>query len=360
METRHAGRLAASLLALALIGCGETPSTDPSLPAPADPVAPAGESMEELLTSSQRELDQLKVAEEADARIALSRGPRRTIVEIAQATPELSILVQAVVKADLVEALSAPGARTVFAPTNDAFIALLGQLGLGSLDDIPDDVLRTVLLSHVFPGFNVPTVLFRPIDFLDYRLETLGGLKLDVSRAPHERSFQVNDIDIVVENVRASNGIVHVISQVLPVPDARPTIVEAALELASQGQFTALVAAVVKTGLVDALNDPHDRLTVFAPTDEAFARLGFTAQSIEALTNPADIDGLRDVLLDHVVGHEFDKGELRTFRFLRTLGGLFLRLDRGPTSVNGIPIVAGDAVRARNGVVHVIDGVLLP
>ena len=73
-------------------------------------------------------------------------------VAIAQQTPELSILVQAVVKAGLADALAADGNLTVFAPTNDAFVALLGQLGVKSLDDIPVATLRAVLLDHVVTG----------------------------------------------------------------------------------------------------------------------------------------------------------------------------------------------------------------
>ena len=116
----------------------------------------------------------------------------------------------------------------------------------------------------------------------------------------------------------------------------------------------------MKTGLADFLNNPHATLTVFAPTDEAFLRLGLTATSISALTDPEQIEGLRQVLLDHVVTRELQAAELALFRFAVAAGRLPLVIGRGVSTVNGITILAGDAVDAENGVIHVIDGVLLP
>lgn len=359
MWNRNTRALAAAAVALTLIACGDGAGTAPTTDSENDTSIPAGASVAEQQSAARQELDRLE-REEGSAAQAFNRGPRRTIVDIASANPDLSILVQAVVKADLVGALSAPGKRTVFAPTNDAFLALLADLGVASLDDIPVATLRTVLLSHVIPDANIASPFFRPIDWLDIRPSTLGPLSLEFERRDRAREFTVNGVDVLATDVRASNGIVHVIGAVLPVPDARPTIVEAALGLAAQGQFTALVAAVVKTGLVDALADETANLTVFAPTDDAFARLGLSAAAIDALTDPAEIDNLRNVLLDHVVAHEFSTPELRVFRFLKPLGGLLLRITGDVRAVNGVPFVALDAVDARNGVVHVIDGVLLP
>lgn len=359
MRTRVTHGLAAVALSVLLVGCGDSPPTEPSNPIPQPDLSiPSGESVAELQAEASRELERLEAGELRVAAAAPSGG-KKTIVEIASETPDLSILVQAVVRAGLVDALNAPGARTVLAPTNDAFVALLGRLGLGSLEQIPIATLQTVLLSHVIPKVNIRTDFFRPLDWLDIRSSTLGPITIEYERADRARAFTVNGIDIVAGDIRASNGLIHVIDQVLPVPDSRPTIVEAAVALAGQGQFTALVAAVVKTGLVDALANENANLTVFAPTDAAFARLGLTAASINALTDPAQIDGLRAVLLDHVVGHEFSKSELRVLRFLRPLGKLLLRIQGDVASVNGIRFVALDAVDARNGVIHVIDGVLV-
>ena len=87
-----------------------------------------------------------------DARAAPKGRPN--IVEVAQATPELSILVEAVVKAGLVETLAEGEDLTVFAPTNDAFVALLGDLGIASLDDVPAEAVADILLDHVVASSN--------------------------------------------------------------------------------------------------------------------------------------------------------------------------------------------------------------
>jgi transforming growth factor-beta-induced protein len=135
------------------------------------------------------------------------------------ATPDLSILVQAVQKAGLAGALAdRHGEYTVFAPTNEAFVALLGQLGLTSLDDVPVDTLRAILLDHVVP---------KELDAADVlRLaskgrpaHTLGGLDLRFTTSP----LQVNGVDVVATDVEGSNGTVHVISSVLLAPPTPAT-----------------------------------------------------------------------------------------------------------------------------------------
>jgi transforming growth factor-beta-induced protein len=137
--------------------------------------------------------------------------PATTIVSVAQGDADLSILVQAVVKAGLADTLSDPnGQFTVFAPTNKAFVALLGQLGVASLDDIPVETLRAVLLDHVVAG---------ELDAVDVvgRLESgegadsLGGLWLQFGAGP----LTVNGAHIVATDIEGSNGTVHVIDQVL-------------------------------------------------------------------------------------------------------------------------------------------------
>ena len=149
-------------------------------------------------------------------RVLLDPDPRPTIAGLAIGNPDLSILVQAVTKAGLVDAISDPNANlTVFAPTNEAFVALLGQLGLASLDDVPVDTLRGILLDHV---------VGQELDHVDLaarcgwwwgwhgtRTETLGGLKLRFSRD----GSRVNGTHIVASDVEGSNGTVHVIDAVL-------------------------------------------------------------------------------------------------------------------------------------------------
>jgi transforming growth factor-beta-induced protein len=277
-------------------------------------------------------------------------GPN--IVQLAQSNPDLSILVQAVVKAGYAQPLSQPGIDlTVFAPTNEAFLDLLGELGYTSLDQVPVPALQQILLDHVLPA-PVTAKQLAAWDIVDYRPTTFGYLTLDADRSP----AAVNDANIVVADVYASNGIVHVIDKVLLDPDPRPSIAELAIATPS---LSILVQAVVRTGLDGVLSEPGD-YTVFAPTNDAFLallnKLGYTS------LDQVDTDTLRGILLDHVVGAELDVvdvgGIIDTGTSVPSLGGLGLTFTSGPVAVNGIPIVATD-VEASNGTVHVISGVLL-
>jgi transforming growth factor-beta-induced protein len=278
-------------------------------------------------------------------------GPN--IVQLAQSNPDLSILVQAVVKAGYAEPLSQPGIDlTVFAPDNDAFIALLGQLGYSSLDEVPVGALQQILLDHVLPS-PVTSAQLAAWDVVDYRPTTFGYLTLDADRSP----AAVNDAGIVAADLYASNGIVHVIDKVLLDPDPRPTIAQLAI---ATPDLSILVEAVVRTGLVDVLSEPGD-YTVFAPTNAAFTSLlgalGYTS------LDQVDTATLRGILLDHVVGAELDAvdvgGVIDTGAVIPSLGGLGLTFTSAPLAVNGVPIAATD-IEGSNGTVHVITNVLLP
>lgn len=280
-------------------------------------------------------------------RRAPPRGPAPNIVELAQSAPQLSILVEAVSRAGLVDALAGPEPLTVFAPDNDAFLALLADLGFASLDAVPLDALTAILLDHVVPGENRASRL----EYLarnDGGLNPLGGLPLEFDRRP----LEVNDIAIVTADLRASNGVVHVIDAVLLEPDPRPLITE--LAVASPG-LSVLVQAAVRSGL-DRVLAAGAPFTVFAPTDAAFGRL-LDALGVASLD---DIDDrtLVNVLLDHVVAGEIDPIDAKGRRWYRALGRLPIVLDLDRDRVNGIAIL-GEAIEAENGTIYVIDDVLL-
>ena len=261
-----------------------------------------------------------------------------TIVELAQGNPDLSVLVQAVTKAGLADTLADRRADlTVFAPTNEAFAALLGQLGLASLDDVPVDTLKAILLDHVV-GERLSSRRLAWDDRRDVEPHALGGLALDYDRQP----AGVNDANVVAADVRAANGVVHVIDRVLLDPDPRPTI--AALAIGTP-ELSTLVQAVTKAGLVDAISDPNATLTVFAPTNEAFAAL--LAQLGLASLDDVPVDTLKAILLDHVVQGELDQVDLQRrgcswWQRTTTLGGLRLRFSGDGSRVNGADIVAAD------------------
>lgn len=274
---------------------------------------------------------------------------RPTIVALAQSDPNLSSLVAAVQKAGLVQTLSG-GNWTVFAPTNQAFAELLASLGLTSLDQVPADTVKAILFDHVIKGRRVSAQGLASADLLDHNLGTVGGLSLDADRAP----LSVNDADIVVADLKASNGRVHVIDKVLVDPDPRPNLVELAV---SEPNLSILVTAVQRAGLVETL--ATSKLTVFAPTNPAFisllGQLGYT--NIEQVP----VNTLKAILLDHVVAGELDAvdvaARIGSFR-IGTLGGLRLRVTANPLQVNGVDVIATD-VEAENGTVHLIDEVLI-
>lgn len=275
------------------------------------------------------------------------RGPQPNIVELAQSAPQLSILVEAVTRAGLVDALTGPDPLTVFAPNDDAFLALLHELGYPDLASVPLDALSAILLDHVVPGESRAARL----EFLartDGGLTALGGLPLEFDRLP----LEVNDVGVVTADLRASNGVVHVIDAVLLDPDPRPSIT--ALAVASP-ELSILVEAVVRSGL-DRVLAAGAPFTVFAPTNAAFARL-LDALGLAGL-DEVDDRTLVNLLLDHVVAAEIDPIDAPSRRWYRALGRLPLLVDLGRDRVNGVAIV-GDAIEAANGTIYVIDDVLI-
>ena len=278
-----------------------------------------------------------------------------TVVGVAQGDPRFSVLAEAVVAADLAGTLSATGPFTVFAPTDDAFTALLAELGMTKQQLLADKaLLRTVLQYHVLgaqvPKASVPvgkaiTTLQGGIFKID---STPGGLVVTDGRNRQAR--------ILATDVMASNGVVHVIDKVL-LP-ANRTIVATAQALPD---FSILVEAVAAAGLVDALNGAGP-YTVFAPTNAAFAKLlaelGVSKEQL--LANKAL---LTQVLTYHVVPGRVLKAEVPVGAAITTLQGQTFTVDGSLTITDGRGRKAGITatdVLASNGVIHVLDTVILP
>ena len=140
--------------------------------------------------------------------------PTKNIVEIAAGNPDFSILVQAVIKADLAETLATGGPFTVFAPTNDAFVALLAELGANSLDDIPVDVLTNVLLYHVVNG----RVYSSDLPSGPFTVPTLNGGTFEINASTLKiKDFNNREANLVpaLLNIQATNGVIHVIDRVI-------------------------------------------------------------------------------------------------------------------------------------------------
>lgn len=277
----------------------------------------------------------------------------QSIVEIAVGNSDFSILVSALQKADLVDALSGEGPFTVFAPTNDAFVKLLGELGITAEQLLNHPQLSEVLLYHVVSGKVMSTDLSNGM-----KAGTLLGeeIMVDISSG-----VKINSSNVTAADVEATNGVIHIIDTVL-VPssfklDAESlpkTVVDIAL---SSSDFSMLVSLLQKADLVGALQG-EGPFTVFAPTNEAFEKL-LSALGISAsdLMNQPD---LAKVLLYHVESGKVMSGDLSDGLKAPTLNGEELMFDlKDGVKVNTSSVVAAD-IESENGVVHVIDSVLVP
>ncbi len=280
----------------------------------------------------------------------------QTIVEIAAADPNFSILVDALeTNPDLLNALNGNGTYTVFAPTNDAFVALLGVIGQTSLNDIPTDVITRILQYHVVSGAAVASG-----DLTDGQMVAteLNGEEVTVSIAGG--TVSINNATVVAADVEASNGIIHVIDAVL-VPELEASIVNTIVEPAYfNNDFSILTEAVVTADLLETLIDPAGTYTLFAPTNSAFEAAGIT--SLSGLT----AEDLAPILTYHVLGTEIAAGDLPGTEgglaaTVESLGGNFyLTNNAGGVFINGNTEVVATDLTYDNGIVHVIDRTLLP
>lgn len=272
-----------------------------------------------------------------------------TIADNAIANPVFSSLVAAASKANLVGALSDNSKiYTVFAPTNAAFSALLASLGV-TMNDLSADALAPILLYHVLNGYvpaskvaegYFPTLSAAFGKNMVLKVATTGGVLLN------------NSSKVIATDVVATNGIIHVIDKVL----LPPTVVDLAQQ---NSMFSTLVLAVVKADLAKTLSGAG-AFTVFAPTNDAFAAL-FTAlkvSGVDALTK----EQLTPILLAHVVSGNVQSGSLSSggVTTLNTLKSLSIMVNSNGVTINGnINVVKAD-IQGKNGVVHVIDKVIVP
>jgi len=284
--------------------------------------------------------------------------PKDNIVSIASETPSLSILVDALTMfPDLVDALSSDGNYTVFAPTNDAFTALLGIIGQSSLDDVPEDVIERLLKYHV-----ISSAALMSGDLTDGQMAaTLLSDDDKVSVGISGSDVTINGANVTTANVEASNGIVHIVDAVL-VPSLELSIVNTIVEPAYFNKdFSILTEAVVTADLLSTLIDSEANYTLFAPNNDAFEAAGIT--SLEGLT----ANDLAPILTYHVLDTEvFGDGLPATGSAITSLGGdFYLSLNDNGTFINGLTEVttatlSGEALDYNNGVVHLIDRTLVP
>jgi transforming growth factor-beta-induced protein len=275
-----------------------------------------------------------------------SAGQQKNIVETAVSAGSFQTLATALEAAGLVEALQGDGPLTVFAPTDEAFAKLPQEQLNALLQPENKGQLASILTYHVVKGA-VPASAVVQLN----GAVTLNGQRVDI--ATKEGGVQVDTANVVKTDIQCSNGIIHVIdSVILPEFNKIPAVAESA------GQFGTLLAAAKAAGLVGALNG-EGPLTVFAPTDAAFA--GLPEGTVENLLKPENKDQLASILKYHVVsGRVYSDAALEAGSAATLLGPkLTISASGGKAMVNNAGLVATD-IDAANGVIHVIDAVLLP
>jgi transforming growth factor-beta-induced protein len=288
------------------------------------------------------------------------------IVDIAVNNEDFSILVAALTEADLVTALQGDGPFTVFAPTNTAFENLLEQLDISAADLLAHPQLTDVLLYHVVGGNIMST------DLSDGT--TASTLKGDDITIGVGSKVTINSSTVISPDIEATNGVIHVIDSVLVPTDFMLSedsmmddssdnmkdemhtqdIVDIAL---ADEQFSMLVMLLQRADLVGALQGDGP-FTVFAPTNDAFIDL-LTTLDITPEELMAQPD-LSKVLLYHVVSGSVMSTDLDDQLQASTLNGNNLIFDLSDgVMVNQSNIIAAD-IKASNGVIHVIDSILVP
>ena len=270
----------------------------------------------------------------------------KDIVTTAVEAGSFKTLAAALQAADLVDALKGKGPFTVFAPTDEAF----AKLPKGTVENLlkPENkaMLVNVLTYHVVPGKVTAdkVVGLRSAD-------ALNGQRLSIQ--VEDGTVIVAGAQVVKADVMASNGVIHVIDRViLPATD---NLVATA---AGAGTFRTLLAAAKAAGLAETLAEGGP-FTVLAPNDEAFAKL--PAGTVESLLKPENKAQLAAILKLHVIeGRAFASEVVKLDQVTPLSGGpLAVRVDGESVSIGGAKVLATD-VQASNGVIHVIDSVLLP
>ena len=268
-------------------------------------------------------------------------APEPNIVEVAEQAGSFQTLLAAAEAAGLAETLASEE-LTVFAPTDEAFAALPDGVVEYLLDN--PELLAEVLTYHVVAG-RVTAAQVAGVS----SVETLNGQSVAV--ATEGSTVRIGTATVVQADIEASNGIIHVIDDVLT------PLVDLVTTARLNGNFTTLLAALEAAGLDEVLRGMEGEYTIFAPTDAAFAEI--PQDDLDALL--ADSDALTAVLLYHAASGTIPASEVVTRSSIETLqgGSLSVSVNGDVVTVGSATVVATD-VAASNGVIHVIDGVLIP
>lgn len=273
-------------------------------------------------------------------------APTKDIVATAVGAGSFNTLAAALKAAGLVETLQGAGPFTVFAPTDEAF----AKLPAGTVENLlkPENkaTLIAILTYHVVPG----NVMAKDVVTLS-SATTVNGQRVDIRTK--DGKVMIDNATVAKTDIACTNGVIHVIdSVILPVDK---DIVSTASEA---GSFGTLLAAAKAAGLVETLQS-EGPFTVFAPTDEAFAKL--PKGTVEDLLKPENKAKLASILTYHVLPGRVYADQVGTTKAAPTVNGQMVNFSvyGGVAKINGATITATD-LETSNGVIHVIDTVILP
>jgi len=268
------------------------------------------------------------------------------IVDTAVTAGKFDTLVAAVKAAELVETLKGDGPFTVFAPSDDAFAKIPADQLEELLKPENKEKLQGILTYHVVGGAKVMAS-----DVVNMTsAKTANGQ--EVAIAVKDGVVSIDGAKVLTTDIECSNGVIHVIDSVI-MPKA--DIVDTAM---AAGSFKTLLAAVTSAELVETLKGDGP-FTVFAPSDDAFGKI--PAEKIAELLKPENKETLQRILTYHVVSGNVMAADVVKLTSAKTVNGkeVAIAVADGKVTVDGANVVATD-IKCANGVIHVIDSVLMP
>jgi len=308
---------------------------------------------------------------------SVNNGPTMDIVETAAAAGNFTTLLAAAEAADLVGALKSEGPLTVFAPTDDAFASLPEGTVEALLQDI--EALTSILTYHVTVGALDANAVVQ-----ETKIPTLNGAELTVT-VTGDGTVKIDDATVITTDIQTSNGIIHVIDAVV-IPGAGQSSKVAAIKSAGNYYGGGWIGYLIQNGRLQWLTKwlnlyTVTRLsglktlgvaidaaglkrtvkrggpfTIFGPTNDAFAAL--PEGTLEALI--ADPETLSNILLYHVVAGKVTSADVVNLTEATMANGGTVDITvNGGVMVNDANVVVVD-IMARNGVIHIIDKVLIP
>ena len=268
----------------------------------------------------------------------------KDIVDTAVAADNFKTLAAALKAADLVETLKGKGPFTVFAPTDEAFSKLPEGTVEGLLKPENKEKLAGILTYHVVAGKVMAADVVKLKD-----AKTVQGSKVKV--VVKDGKVMVDNANVTTTDIKCSNGVIHVIDAVILPKDIVDTAVAA-------GSFKTLAAALKAADLVETLKGKGP-FTVFAPTDEAFSKL--PEGTLEDLLKPENKEKLAGILTYHVVAGKVMAADVVKLSSAKTVQGseVTIKVEDGKVMVDNAKVVKTD-ILCGNGVIHVIDAVILP